>query len=73
MLNISFTLRNASLNRPVPVEMRLRYTGDDFKFSSGEFVLPAHWQNDKKKKKYQRAIGDENFASEMWPLKWPLD
>jgi len=58
MLFINFYLKSSTKNhdgKPRPINMVLRYSKRKLVFSTGEMILPRHWENDPSKRLYQRA------------------
>lgn len=54
-INVNFNLRKPKSTTPTPINVVIRYNGDQFTYPTSEKILPANWQNDKAKKNYGRA------------------
>ncbi len=54
-INVNFNLRKPNSDTPTPINVVIRYNGDQFTYPTSEKILPANWQSDKTKKNYGRA------------------
>lgn len=54
ILNLNFNLRNPSCQHPTPINLVIRYNAQKVIYPTAESIHPKHWQNEKRKKGYQR-------------------
>lgn len=61
MVNIRFNLRNPDSTQATPINLIVRFSGCKIVCSTGEKILPKHWQTNKDSKNYQRATHFRDF------------
>ena len=60
-MNCNFNLRNHKLDKETSIHLVIRWDGLRLVYPTDLKIKPKYWQNDKKRKNYQRAKRNSKF------------
>ena len=63
MVNFNFNLKKKSSSTETPVNLIIRFNKQKLTYSTQEKINPRFWQDDRNKRRYQRAVETKSFPA----------